>query len=164
MKYFTREWCHGNVSEEESDRIVESYWSHIDRISERLPDKLVVLAKEVSLHDGLIRRIYLDSSSKHLELDLVCGDLQVGYFDLELKYEGLEIEDYFPTLLDAIFKHTKIEVCHDEVDIDNSNRIVHRTIFYPEYEIELVTDSLTYSKVPREEREVAPGDRCLLIS
>ena len=86
MKYFTRAWATGGLTDEEYETVKPSYWRHFDRIKESLPEELATFATKISMHDGLIRRVLVDREADTLALEMLCGDLQVGYFDLDLVY------------------------------------------------------------------------------
>ncbi len=45
MKYFTREWHAGEISDEESERIVSDYWEYIDTLLPSLPPSVATLAR-----------------------------------------------------------------------------------------------------------------------
>ena len=86
MKYFTRAWATGGLTDADYETVLPSYWRHFDRIKGSLPAPLVTFATKLSIHDGLIRRVVVDQEADTLALELLCGDLQIGYFDLDLVY------------------------------------------------------------------------------
>ena len=57
MKFFTRAWGTGELSDEEHEQIVQNYWSYFDSISKNFPYNILNLAKKISIHDGLIRKM-----------------------------------------------------------------------------------------------------------
>ena len=62
MKFFTPEWHAGNVPENETVSIRESYWAHISALLPSMPVAVRALAQSINLHDGRIRHIALDRS------------------------------------------------------------------------------------------------------
>lgn len=92
MKYFTPEW-HGfgdadlDLSAEEEQAVVAAYRQHVAGLLPSMPPELRDLVQgRISLHDGVVLDARLDGAAKELRLLLRCGDLQVGYYDLELRY------------------------------------------------------------------------------
>ena len=105
MKYFSREWHSGDISEGEVGEVRDRYWAFIASISDSLPEPIRELATAVNLHDGLVQELVVDHQESTVAILLRCGDLQVGYFDVRLVYSGV------PTrLLDvAMLKETASE-------------------------------------------------------
>ncbi len=153
MKYFAREWATGELSDEESERIVSDYWVHIDTLLPSLPPAVAALARDINLHDGLIHRVLVQPEQRRLELELRCGDLQVGYFDLDLIYSEVRMDLLDIPLLQALARDRQTEVLYDEVDLDESN-YVHRILFWPEGEIAIVFRSLQVIRTPRADRSI----------
>src|SRR5580704_12225883 len=92
MRFLTRQWCDGSMSDETAARVEAEYQQHRAEVLPRLPEPLRVLAQGINIHDGLIRVVEIDAKARELRLALVCGDLDVGYFDLDLSYHGVRID------------------------------------------------------------------------
>jgi hypothetical protein len=92
MKYFTRQWANGELPDEAYDATVRAYADHIAQLLPRLPRPLAILARDVSLHDALVRCVVVDRTSDKICLELLCGDLQAGYYDLDVTYLGVHWE------------------------------------------------------------------------
>ena len=88
MKYFTNDWFFSRLSEEDMEKLVEQYSNYISSVFEKLPFVLKMLVKSVNLHDGIIVTSSLEEKNV-LALELFCGDLQSGYFLLNLSYAGI---------------------------------------------------------------------------
>ncbi len=71
MRYFTRGWANGELSEEESERVVQAYREHVKGLSPRLKPDMLRLVNEVNLHDGLIESVTWSPAQKRLGLSLV---------------------------------------------------------------------------------------------
>lgn len=89
MKYFTKEWFFSRLGEVDMEKIAEQYWNYIDSVFEKLPFALKMLAKSVNLHDSIVIASVLEEKSRILTLELFCGNLQSGYFLLQLMYTGV---------------------------------------------------------------------------
>ncbi len=153
MKYFTREWHAGEMSDEESERIVSDYWAYIDTLLQKLPPSVATLAREINLHDGLIHRVLIQAEKKQLELGLQCGDLQVGYFALDLTYSEVRMDLLDIPFLQERAQDRQIEVLYDEVDLEDGD-YVHRILFWPEGEIAIVFRGLEIVRTPRTDRSI----------
>lgn len=82
MEYFTNEWFFSRFSEDHIETAKTEYWSYMDGIFDGLPFTIKLLAKSINLHDGII--IETSREREKLNIDLFCGDLQTGYFLLQL--------------------------------------------------------------------------------
>ena len=157
MQFFTREWLSGGLDDAKFEATIPAYEAHLDRILPVLPGTVQALARGVNLHDGLIRSVELRTNRRTLKLALRCGDLQVGYFDVDLVYGGVDWGASNLKELASIARNVHTEVQYDEVDADATNgesRLVHRIIFAPKGEIEIVFATLGLKLVPRRGREV----------
>jgi hypothetical protein len=90
MKYFTRSWVNGELTNEESDNIIDSYSSHLNTLLPVLPITLVELAK-TSLHDGLIESVIINRLDNSVIMILLIGNLSIGYSRLKITYCGVDI-------------------------------------------------------------------------
>ncbi len=116
--------------------VASAYGDHVRQLKPVLPPALYALASEVSLHDGLIRAVTLDRIACSLHLVLRCGDLDRGYFDLDLKYAAVDLENTdagawrsVATLQDDTGSHCA-ELLRDEVDAIAAGLFEHRMIFW----------------------------------
>lgn len=148
MKYFKREWSE-EVDAAETDRAHQAYLQHLRQIEERLSSDLRKLATDVSLHDALFKAFDYDDSASVLEIRLRCGDLQVGYFDLDLHYEGACIVNGYTPALAAAVHNPKTEVLYDEVDVADGSLFEHRMLLWPQGDVTIRFRhcSLSYSPV-----------------
>ncbi len=136
MKYFTPAWHRGDLDDEASDRVWGDYQRHLAGLLPGLPPEVQALATDISIHDGLLWKAEADPEHGSLRLALRCGDLQVGYFDLELEYEQV---DFVPELAQALRKLSVVkleqpskpypnEALYDELD-QEGDLLVHRILF-----------------------------------
>lgn len=148
MNFFTRAWCTGHYDESAYDAVAPAYWRHIDAIADRLPPDLVAFHRTVSLHDGLIRAVDDYSTPGTLDLRLRCGDLQVGYFNADLRYQDVAISPDDLGTLSSLARAQGVELLYDELDVRLDGRIEHSIIFWPAGEVTVGCSSLTIATRP----------------
>jgi hypothetical protein len=157
MKYFTEAFAFGGLTDEQFFAAKEAYAARIEDIKSQLSPEMSELATStVNLHDGLIRHVALDRPARRLSLGLRCGDLQVGYFDVDLVYADVDLNLLNSAVLEAIATDPETELLYNEIDLESAGRFVHRIIFWPRpmREIEVVFRSLMVSIEPRHDRKV----------
>ena len=155
MKYFTREWAVGELSEVESNEVIAAYERHLDRVLGQLPATVRCVARELTLHDGLIRRVIYDRTGRELRLELRCGDNQLGYFDLDLTYMGAILDQADLVVLRDAALDTETEMWFDEIDLAGDGAFIHRVLFYPGRECDIMFRALGLRMMPRADRSIA---------
>jgi len=114
----------------------------------------------VNLHDGRFRAATLRSPSGVLEMHLRCGDLQVGYFDLDLTYRSVNLSEAEVAELAAAVNLPETEVLYDEVDLGPEGSFVHRLLLWPRGELVIPFADLALRRRPtRSRRFRAPTPR-----
>jgi hypothetical protein len=152
MKYFTRHWFEGDISDEESDAVWAAYRTRRDAILPLMPPTVKELATSINIHDGIVERIILNHDSESLQCDLICGDLQRGYFRLELMYGGVKVD---PLELAAIARESAIEALYDEIDVLSNGLYEHRILFTHSREISIEFRTLQLTRLARAGRTPA---------
>lgn len=132
MKYFTKEWFFSKLSEEELENIAKEYGDYIDSVFDALPFTLKILSKCVSLHDGIITASTLEGNNQSLQIELFCGNLQSGYFLLQLMYTGVSKSS---RNLDQLEKFT--EIYTNELEMYQHKRFFHRLLLSSGSEIQV---------------------------
>jgi Protein of unknown function (DUF4085) len=153
MKFFTREWITSELKDEEFESVVPAYNRHLVKITPHLTPNLHNFVKTVNLHDGIIRRIVVDYTELILGLYLRCGDLQQGYYDLDIRYKDIQIDKAVVDTLAMAALNEKTEILYDELDITDDNKYIHRMIFYPDYEISIKFQDLEYEQIKKNNRD-----------
>jgi hypothetical protein len=124
MNYFTPEWHRSDLDEHPGKK----YREHIVSMLRRWPPPVRWLANSVSLHDGHIREFSWNLNEATLFLRLRCGDLQVGYFDLDLHYSGVLFSPLDWGSLLTLNANNGSNALYDEMD-EEAGRFVHRILF-----------------------------------
>ena len=132
MKYFTNDWFFSKLSEDEIDRISDEYWAYIDSIFEKLPFTLKILSKSINLHDGIVVNTNFNRESHLLKLDFFCGDLQSGYFLLQLEYSGISDQSKNVDRFEPY-----VEIFTDELEIVGINHFIHRILLSNKIEVQM---------------------------
>src|SRR5262245_48358420 len=89
MKFLTREWHSGILNDNEYEDRYAMYQEHLVTMRQRLPETFHSFLDDFGLHDGLIQQIIVDYKTAEILILLRCGDMQEGYFDAELSYQGV---------------------------------------------------------------------------
>ncbi len=153
MKYFTEEWAYGDMSDAMVDKTCSDYLQHIENLLPFLPKSIAILARDTNLHDGLIKHCIINYSECNMNLVLRCGDLQVGYFDLNLSYLGVDFKKSNILNLRKLTKDPNTGIGYDEIDKIRTNIFIHRILFWNYKEIEIVFSSLELERIPKSCRE-----------
>jgi len=157
MKFFTPDWFRGAMSDEESDAVFPAYREYLDKLMPEMPATVRALAKGVSLHDGLLRSATLDRGERALTMILRCGDLQVGHFDLTLRYTGADVDPAALSALRSVARDPKADVREDEIDREVSGSWIHRILFLPYREVTIRFQGLGLSLEPMPNCEFERG-------
>jgi len=154
MKFFTREWANGTLEEGESRRLERSYDLHLTSIMPKLPRDAQLLASEISIHDGLIKNIKVDRSTRTISLELICGDIQKGYFDLDILYRDAKLIEMDINTLETLTKDQRTELLYDEFEQLDNSKFIHRILLEPEGELAFSFDDLRIYTKPRKNRNL----------
>ncbi len=150
MRFFTRGWHHGELTDDEYENTLTRYASHLTALREHLPERLAELAVNISLNDAGIRRARWDGNVFNLELRT--GNLQSGYFDLTLVYGDVVSLRGKPDL-GEILNDPNAEILNDEVDRNTANEFEHRLLFVSGGEIVVRFRKFDFSSLPAESLE-----------
>lgn len=156
MKFFTRAWWAGEISEQD---VPLAYAHHLNTITPRLTDNIHNFIKTVRLHDGLFRQVTINHSQATLELQLRCGDLQNGYYDLLLQYQGTVLKLLDEQRLMLIAQDPKTEILYDEFDLLSDGSFEHSILFWPQHQISIVFENLTFEKTDHQNRDITSQEK-----
>lgn len=144
----------GELPDTKAQAIEESYLRHVQRLLSKLPSAIAELAASTSLHDGLIRRVRVDKHGQSVLIELLCGDQQGGYLDLDLLYHGVDLGTLELETLARLARDRRVEILRDEIDQRKGGGYEHRMLFWPEGELTVPFEELRLSKRPRKERSI----------
>ncbi len=151
MKFLTREWVTGVLTDNEAEDRYAMYQDYVASIKLRLPEGLRSFVEDFGLIDGLIENIIVDHSMSEIVLLLRCGDRREGYFDAELHYLGVDFGTTDLTSLRAAAENPETEVLYDEVDIDGSV-FTHSYLFWPQHETTIRFNWFRYKRQNQPDR------------
>ncbi|MDB5340973.1 MAG: hypothetical protein JWN70_6592 [Planctomycetaceae bacterium] len=162
MKFFTREWHSGALSDEHAEAVALAYETHVRTLAPALPDDLSRLTT-ISLHDGLIEQVVANTTAGTLTCTLRIGNLQIGYSTLELAYAGVLLPGRDSSMFRELVR-TGAEILSDELDVSTEG-YVHRLYFSTADEIAIVFETLALTQVRRTDRSISIpiGERFRLI-
>jgi hypothetical protein len=137
VRWFTREWTSGVLSEEEWGRAVPAYRRHVERIRPLLVARADDLL-DVNVHDGEV--LDFSVAEPDFTLTLRIGDLQVGYEMATLIYRRARLLIPSPTDVDDVLS-SGVEALYDEVDV-LGDELVHRVLLWPTGEVHIAFDTV----------------------
>lgn len=143
MRYFTKDWCYSVLNDKQIEEIKLEYERYINAIYPTLPFVLKLFTKTIHFHDGVIKKVLFSQDLKFLILEGLFGDLQAGYFVLEIKY--IRVSPLDIDLLYSTFDEQKVEVLSDEIECISDNRYAHRFLFSTNNEFEIVFEDIKMS-------------------
>lgn len=156
MKFFTRNYHNSEGDEDSYLKIHLEYANHLKSITPSLtPNVKTYLKLEIQtnrLHDAKFVRGKYDQTKKKLILTLRCGDLQAGYYDLDISYSDVGIDldlGEVKRILDA----DDTEILSEEIDYsEESKKQQHQLIFYPDGEMEISFEDIEFGLLPKLDR------------
>ena len=146
MKFFTRAWLNGEMSDEQFDAVPDSYWRYLTSL--QLPPPIAALS-EFNPHDAYVLELEYEPDYSTLKLRLRCGDLQVGYSDVVLAFSQVTVDPESLDTLRRALRPSEVEVLYEEVD-RSDDRFEYRLIFFPDGEA-----SIQFHEVSITRRSVA---------
>ena len=143
MRWLSREWASGGLSEDEWERRNEDWAAHVARMAGLLGDGAELLIEEINLHDA--RFLSLREATDRVSLRVVMGDLQRGYEFAELTYHDAVV--FGSDLPTEQLSEDDLLVGYDEVD-SVDGRYEHRMFFWPSGELGIRFGRLEVSRSP----------------
>lgn len=146
MKYFDYECCY-----EDPDRLFENrclmYNKYVDSIYSQLPCGFRILARDIYLHDTVIRECIWDPSNKRVTLQCDCEDLDIGYVHLSITYLDLYNQLDIKSLRSSK-RYKQTEINRSEIELLDSGYISHKMIFFTRNEIEFISKNISLKIEP----------------
>ena len=129
-----------------------AYLQYLGALRPPLPSDALDLSQTVNLHDGLLRHYHVDKSAGTIDLRFRAGDLQVGYFDLDVHYVEAAVDPTSDALLRTAVGDRNYELLDDELDAAGASTWLHRFLFRPDREAAITFAGLTWVHEPRRDR------------
>jgi hypothetical protein len=161
VKYFTEAWASGELDEKAFDEVLANYREQLGRLDPK--GAIWSFANSASLNDGYLDRVAFNRSTGQLNLLLLTGDLQVGYWRTELSYTRARIGRGENVLRHALSARPS-EIWYDEFVVD-PHQLHHGFLLAPkgasfaspgEFCIEF--DKFDFARSPTEGRELSTID------
>jgi hypothetical protein len=149
LKFFTRGWVHGDMTDEDAESVAPAYWQHLDAID--LPQTVRNLAT-LNPHDAYILDVENEPHANFLRLRLRCGDLQVGYFDASLSFSGVTIAPEQAAILANARRPAEIEILYDEIDCAESGAFEYRLLLHPVGQVAFYFTDVAIARHPVADR------------
>lgn len=150
MKFFTRDWCQGNMTDEEAEAVVLAYRRHLD--NRDFPAAIRELA-HLNPHDAYVLDVEHEPSKGTLRLRLRCGDLQSGYFDADLHFTHVSLTSTDAATLVRAKYPSEFEILYDEVDHIASERFEYRLLLDPTGEVTIGFHQVSVVRKPVADRQ-----------
>lgn len=154
MRYFTRGWANGELTDQEDEAVWKAYDARLGEIAPRLPPSITRLHDGVSLHDALIESVRWKPSAAELRLSLVGGTSEAGYQAIDLTYRGAMLGWHRLESLRNVACNREACILYQEIDIADDGALVHRLLFWPSDEVTIDFRELEYACVPRADCRV----------
>jgi hypothetical protein len=149
MKFFTRAWVDGEMTDDQAAVIPEAYWRYLATL--HLPASIVALSK-VNPHDAYLVALKHEPEHSRLTLRLRCGDLQRGYSDVTLAFTQVAVERATLETLRRSVRPASVEVLYDEVD-RSGECFEYRLLLYPDGEVSIQFKDVDLAERPVADRE-----------
>jgi hypothetical protein len=112
MRFFTREWAAGELSDEAFEATPGAYAMYLASLE--LPAEVALLSR-TDLHDGRVLDVDVDGGARSLAVRLRCGDLERGYSDVRIVYGQVALDASSQAVMLGAAA-SREQVLYDEVD------------------------------------------------
>jgi hypothetical protein len=142
MRWFTREWRQGELSDATYEAAIADYQRNLAEIQDSLPSDLRLLTDgggSISLHDGRFIGVRKEvGTSSTLLVDIACQDMQQGnligntwdYPDLRVRLVYLKSELLEPSQerIASTLRDPRTEILHGEIEVVAGGVFEHRML------------------------------------
>ncbi|MBO9555037.1 hypothetical protein [Cellulomonas sp.] len=156
MKWFCVDGSDGDLTQEQSELVLDGYRRHVDALRREAPALVELL--DLPLRYGQVHEWH--ASDDTVAMRLVVGDLESGYEFAAVTYRGASIVGGAEEPRRLRLDDEQTEILYDEVDRDGA-RFVHRLRLWPTGEITVTFDDVEVVRSPatRADRDrLAPVD------
>lgn len=135
MRFFSREWENGELDDIAWEKVYTDYQAHIEQLTGAVGSSVREFANTKSLHDAWLDGLSIRPRQGEVELSLITGDNQVGYWLSTLTYRQAKFSDGDLEQVRRTFDRREAEVRYDEFDVQyiaGSQTFVHRFSLWPQ--------------------------------
>ena len=137
------------MTDAEAAEVPEVYWRYVATLD--LPPTIAALS-QVNPHDAFMLSVEYQPEQSRLTLQIRCGDLQRGYFDVTLAFSQVVVDPMTLDTLRRAARPARVEVLYDEVDrLDDG--FEYRLLLDPDGEV-----SIRFKQIELTERRAASRD------
>lgn len=157
MRWFTDE-AYAN-DDTDWDQVVGAYSAHLAEIVLQLPPTLAAVATDprFDLHDGRFREVTVDRQAQEIVMVIDCGNLEVGYRRLTLRFDcAAVVPDNLQLLAEAIGAEFRSNHWHQrrsvteiravEADLLPGGRFLLRLRLWPFHEFAIEFETLSIAE------------------
>lgn len=151
MRFFSHEWA--SLDDAEAKKIADAHWRVVQKIDKGIAVNLTSFVEKCDLRGALLDKITIHKTKRCVDLQLVSGDNQSGYYSLLINYKDALISKA-SNELEAIFESRSSRIRFDEFDIYDSDKPCHRFLLWPRNfgEIEIQFSDLGYQRTSIDDR------------
>ncbi len=145
MRWFTRAWHQGELTDAEWDAVNADYERHVQQLGPSLPSAIRVLGEaggQLSLHDGRFINVEKKLGSQDtLLVDIATRDMQQGslignqwsypLLHVRIAYLGAHVREPSWEALDDLARQSTTEILYGEVDRNGDGSFEHRMLLWP---------------------------------
>src|SRR3954463_326227 len=102
MRFLTPDWHRGELTDDEARSAETAFEMHHAAFATADSEGIRELAAGQSLHDALVVSVTVDRSRHRIDLVLLAGDQQRGYFERRIMYDEAALDWVDTTLLATI--------------------------------------------------------------
>jgi hypothetical protein len=154
MRFFTRPWHTGGLTDAEFDACIPAYQAHLNQIAPHLTPHLHAFIYTINLHDGQMHHVRIDHDHRSIAVTIRCGDLQQGYQDVVITYTDVALDQVDRTILALAASDPKMEILADEIDLISTGAFRHSFLFAPLHEITIIFGDFSYQVYPKSDRRL----------
>jgi hypothetical protein len=155
MRYLTRGWLNGELSDAEWKRADEAYAARVEEIASRLPPAMLRLGRDISLHDAVIEKIVWNPMTRRLQMSFVYyNQLQQGHLLVQLIYDGAMLGNARIDSLRRAAESRLTELVYNEIDASDDGHLIHRLLFEPCEEVTIDFEQFDMTLTPRPDGRV----------
>lgn len=133
MRFLTPDWHRGELSDDEATRAETAFEVHQAALAAAASEPIRELATGRSLHDALVVSVTVDRSRHRIDLVLLAGDQQRGYFERRITYDEVALDRVDTTVLATIARDPRTELLYTELDRGETGLYSHSLLFWPHY-------------------------------